>query len=247
MPASTARPGAAAGPSSRRGTGRSAEDCEESDCGGPSSKGFLGVRPPKGSGRPRRERSWEEAIIKQAGSGAPGPAGAALSVLVLVALAAGAGEQAPPTQSPQTSGETAGSEGAPRRRAYTNPPDAKAGTLPPGIGIPVGEQAPDAALRDSDGHAVRLSEVRKSGPVLLVFYRGGWCPYCNSQVHDLTTAYPEYKKRGVTPVAVSVDGGDPDVTGWPLGPSDCRSRRRPRQTRDITLPMGTRSRWAISA
>jgi peroxiredoxin len=44
--------------------------------------------------------------------------------------------------------------------------------------------------------------------VLLVFYRGGWCPYCNFQIHELTAAYPEYQKRGVTPVAISVDKQD---------------------------------------
>lgn len=52
---------------------------------------------------------------------------------------------------------------------------------------------------------MRLRELVTTGPVLLVFYRGGWCPYCNSQIHELTAAYPEYKKRGVTPVAISVD------------------------------------------
>jgi peroxiredoxin len=73
------------------------------------------------------------------------------------------------------------------------------------VGIPVGGQAPDATVREADGREVRLREAGKPGPVLLVFYRGGWCPYCNSQIHELTTAYPEYQKRGVTPVAISVD------------------------------------------
>ena len=41
--------------------------------------------------------------------------------------------------------------------------------------------------------------------MLLAFYRGGWCPFCNVEIHSLVEAYPEYQKRGVTPVAVSVD------------------------------------------
>lgn len=40
---------------------------------------------------------------------------------------------------------------------------------------------------------------------MLVFYRGGWCPFCNYQIRQLTEAYPQYRERGVTPVAISVD------------------------------------------
>jgi peroxiredoxin len=60
-------------------------------------------------------------------------------------------------------------------------------------------------LHDAAGLEVRLSDLMRRGPLLLVFYRGGWCPYCNFQIRELTAAYPEYGKRGVTPVAISVD------------------------------------------
>ena len=49
------------------------------------------------------------------------------------------------------------------------------------------------------------------GPILLAFYRGGWCPFCNSENHALATAYPEFQKRGVTPVTVSVDKPDAEA------------------------------------
>src|SRR5579883_2130485 len=42
-----------------------------------------------------------------------------------------------------------------------------------------GEQAPDFTLPDAFGHSVTLSEFLKRGPVVLTFYRGEWCPYCN--------------------------------------------------------------------
>jgi peroxiredoxin len=42
----------------------------------------------------------------------------------------------------------------------------------------------------------------------LIFYRGGWCPFCNFQIRELTHAYGELRKRGVMPVAVSVDRTD---------------------------------------
>jgi peroxiredoxin len=58
---------------------------------------------------------------------------------------------------------------------------------------------------------VSLSALYTKGPILLAFYRGGWCPFCNSENHALTTAYPEYQKRGVTPVTVSVDTPDAEA------------------------------------
>lgn len=96
----------------------------------------------------------------------------------------------------------------PGPRPYKNPPDASAGTLPAGIGVPVGERAPDATLRDSEGREVRILDLTKAGRVLVVFYRGGWCPFCNAQIHELTRTFSEYRKRGVTPVAISVDRVD---------------------------------------
>lgn len=137
--------------------------------------------------------------------GAPWVATAAALAIVLGAAAAEADDTAPAKQDPKASGSPAEPDGEPRRRAYANPPDSNVGTLPPGSGVAVGQQAPDAAVRDAEGREVRLRELVTTGPVLLVFYRGGWCPYCNSQIHELTAAYPEYKKRGVTPVAISVD------------------------------------------
>jgi peroxiredoxin len=84
----------------------------------------------------------------------------------------------------------------------------KLGTLAPNTGIPVGQKIPDLHAQDLDGKDVKLSSFYSKGTVLLAFYRGGWCPYCNSEIHAMTTAYPDYQKRGVTPVAISVDTPD---------------------------------------
>lgn len=92
----------------------------------------------------------------------------------------------------------------PRVKAYAATDDAKVGVLPPGLGIPPGQPAPNAPARDASGREVAVLNVAK-GSILLVFYRGGWCPYCNHQMHELAQAFPELQKRGVTPVAVSVD------------------------------------------
>jgi peroxiredoxin len=91
-------------------------------------------------------------------------------------------------------------------KEHATPADERLGTLPAGIGLPVGSTAPDAQLKDAQGREVNLREVAAhGGDTLIVFYRGGWCPYCNFQIHELTAAYPEFRDRGVLPVAISVD------------------------------------------
>lgn len=94
----------------------------------------------------------------------------------------------------------------PRKKAFTPTAAESLGTRPEGIGVEVGAAMPDASLRDLKGKAVRLSSFSAPGQSLLVvFYRGGWCPYCNFEIHDLTATFPEFKKRHVLPVAISVD------------------------------------------
>jgi peroxiredoxin len=83
--------------------------------------------------------------------------------------------------------------------------EAELGTAAAGLGLKVGSKAPDGALPDVSGATVKLSALYKKGPTFLVFYRGGWCPFCNSQLHNLTEAKPEFDKRGVQLVAISVD------------------------------------------
>ena len=75
-------------------------------------------------------------------------------------------------------------------------------------GRPEGARRPRARPRWR--RRVPVVALRK-GPILLAFYRGGWCPYCSSENHALATAYPEYQKRGVTPVTVSVDTPDAEA------------------------------------
>ncbi|MEJ2113219.1 MAG: redoxin domain-containing protein, partial [Flavobacteriaceae bacterium] len=42
----------------------------------------------------------------------------------------------------------------------------------------IGEKIPNASLLDPDGNKVNLNKLIKVKPTVLVFYRGGWCPYC---------------------------------------------------------------------
>jgi peroxiredoxin len=66
-----------------------------------------------------------------------------------------------------------------------------------------GHVAPDFMLPDPKGRLVRLHSLLSQGPVVLVFYRGGWCPYCNLHLRGFQRALPELKKFGAQVVAVS--------------------------------------------
>lgn len=87
----------------------------------------------------------------------------------------------------------------PHMKEYADPPADPVGVLAPGTGIPVGQKVPDVHARDLEGKDVSLASLYTRGPILLTFYRGGWCPYCSSENHALAMAYPAYQKRAVTP------------------------------------------------
>lgn len=67
----------------------------------------------------------------------------------------------------------------------------------------VGAKAPAFELPNADGAIVRLDELLRLGPVILCFYRGGWCPYCNLELRALQQTLPEFERLGATLVAVS--------------------------------------------
>lgn len=72
-------------------------------------------------------------------------------------------------------------------------------------GLQIGTQAPDFEALTHQGNPVRLSDINKEGPVVLVFYRGGWCMYCNRQLQDLQVHLDDFKGLGASVVAISVD------------------------------------------
>lgn len=69
--------------------------------------------------------------------------------------------------------------------------------------VRLGAEAPGFDLPNLHGKRVVLSEQLKSGPVVLVFYRGGWCPYCNIQLRAYQTILPQISARGGHLVAIS--------------------------------------------
>jgi peroxiredoxin len=75
-----------------------------------------------------------------------------------------------------------------------------------------GQTAPDFILPSATGENVILSQLITWGPVVLVFYRGGWCPYCNVQLRTYQRILPELTKCGTTLVAISPQ--TPDFTAY---------------------------------
>ena len=68
-----------------------------------------------------------------------------------------------------------------------------------------GSAAPSAEVQRLDGSAVDFKTVLNGKPTLLVFYRGGWCPYCNVQLSALRTLVPDLDTLGFQLIAVSPD------------------------------------------
>lgn len=69
--------------------------------------------------------------------------------------------------------------------------------------IGVGDEAPDFTLPSAAGGVVTLSELLLSGPAVVTFYRGGWCPYCNLQLRAYQAIQPRIAAPGGRLVAVS--------------------------------------------
>jgi peroxiredoxin len=69
--------------------------------------------------------------------------------------------------------------------------------------LPVGAVAPDFTLPNLDGNPVRLSRLLTDGPVVLAFYRGQWCPWCNVQLRAYQAVLPQIRDLGACLVAVS--------------------------------------------
>lgn len=66
-----------------------------------------------------------------------------------------------------------------------------------------GETAPDFTLPGAQGEPVRLYGLLREGPAVVVFYRGGWCPYCNIHLRSFQRSLPELRELGAQIVAVS--------------------------------------------
>jgi peroxiredoxin len=76
----------------------------------------------------------------------------------------------------------------------------------------VGDKAPEFTLNDPLGRAVSLAGELAQGPVVLIFYRGEWCPYCNVLLRTYGLRAADFTQRGARLVAVSPQTPDNSLT-----------------------------------
>ncbi|MFL9874506.1 peroxiredoxin-like family protein [Paraburkholderia megapolitana] len=69
--------------------------------------------------------------------------------------------------------------------------------------VKAGDRAPDFSLKDQEDNEVSLAGLLEKGPLVVTFYRGVWCPYCNLELKALNEALPELQRYGANVVAIS--------------------------------------------
>ncbi|ALK34767.1 peroxiredoxin-like family protein [Burkholderia plantarii] len=72
-----------------------------------------------------------------------------------------------------------------------------------GRAIKAGERAPQFTLRDQNGQDVASADLLAQGPLVVTFYRGVWCPYCNIELQALNAVLPRLREYGANLVAIS--------------------------------------------
>lgn len=75
------------------------------------------------------------------------------------------------------------------------------------VTLSVGAAAPDFTLQSLNGDWVKLSKLQGS-KVLMIFYRGQWCPFCIGHLQDIQTILPALEKRGYQVLAISPDNAE---------------------------------------
>src|SRR5271156_6297089 len=71
--------------------------------------------------------------------------------------------------------------------------------------LKVGDSIPAVTLRTVDNQEVKLRTLVAEKPTVLIFFRGGWCPFCNAHLSSLLGIEQELNKQGVQIIAVGMD------------------------------------------
>lgn len=74
--------------------------------------------------------------------------------------------------------------------------------------LKTGDKIPEIVLSNATGKQISIQELLPNKKVILSFYRGGWCPYCNLELKALQQAIHEFDKHGATLVAISPETPD---------------------------------------
>ncbi len=74
--------------------------------------------------------------------------------------------------------------------------------------LKTGDRLPEFTLSNAVGKSVNISNLLQQGPLVIAFYRGGWCPYCNLELRALQQALPAIEAQGARLVAIAPETPD---------------------------------------
>ena len=75
-------------------------------------------------------------------------------------------------------------------------------------GLFINSKAPDFKLKDQNGIEVNLKDLRKKGTVVILFYRGNWCPYCNKELKRFQDSLQLITSKGASLVAITPEASE---------------------------------------
>ncbi len=75
-----------------------------------------------------------------------------------------------------------------------------------------GDEIPQINLPNAVGKTINVNSMLKDGPVVISFYRGAWCPYCNLELKALQNALPEIKSLDAQLIAISPNTPDNSIS-----------------------------------
>ena len=75
-------------------------------------------------------------------------------------------------------------------------------------GLFINSKAPDFKLKDQNGIEVNLKDLRKKGPVVILFYRGNWCPYCNKELKRFQDSLQLITGKGASLLAITPEASE---------------------------------------
>ena len=78
--------------------------------------------------------------------------------------------------------------------------------------LKVGDRAPAIVLGNARGETVDVGAMLRHGPVIVTFYRGGWCPYCNLELKAFQEILPQIEAAGASLVAISPERPDESLS-----------------------------------
>ncbi|HZF63856.1 MAG TPA: peroxiredoxin family protein [Chitinophagaceae bacterium] len=75
-------------------------------------------------------------------------------------------------------------------------------------GLFINSKAPDFKAKDQSGADVVLKDIRKKGPVVVLFYRGHWCPYCSKELTRFQDSLSLISEKGAQLIAITPEAPD---------------------------------------